>query len=717
LLSVGGHSRGGSSEDSRRWQARDEIDHRLESGGLYRRVVRGNYRQYHPGYRPDIDGLRALAVLPVVLYHAGLGFPGGFVGVDVFFVISGYLITSLISKAMQEGRFSILSFYERRARRILPALLAVLVASTAAAFLLFMPPDFAMFGRSAVATALFVSNMHFASEAGYFDAASSVKPLLHTWSLAVEEQFYIFFPLLLLAIQRWMAPIRLLILSVLVTGSLALDLWLTGRATVEAFFLSPPRFWEIGLGSLLALAPCLILRPLFAAATALVGAALIGAALFAISGRTAFPGAWALLPCVGTALIIAAGISPNPVSRVLSVGPLVFIGLISYSLYLWHWPLIVFVQYAQGRPLDETQAVVVVSVSLVLAAMSWWLVELPIRRRTLFTDRKALLRAACGTIAMICVVGATIDVADGLPGRLPSDVQAIYAAREDKGPFIATTCFADGSSGPTDADVRAGRLCQVGSTGAGRIKFIVWGDSHAGAMAPAIDAAAKDYRQKGLFAGRATCPPLIDYQDVSGHQEKRDACVVYNAAVLDLIKASHVSQAFLIARWPREVLGTEYGREGIFFDPNAPHATSDRSIYVSEALDRTLAALSNLGVHTVLVMDVPEPGYDVPYWMAKAALHHHASTLDPSRKAVEERRSQALAILRAAAQKFRADLIDPATDFCDQERCRVESNGIPLYMDADHLTRTAAIGLRHFYDPIFAARRAAPPAAEPPASQ
>ena len=698
MLSLGGHMRGSRSDDG---PSQGHHGNHQPPGKLHRGIAQDP--QNRPDYRPDIDGLRAVAVLPVVLYHAGLGFPGGFVGVDVFFVISGYLITSLIFGEMQQGRFSIVTFYERRIRRIIPALLVVLAASAAAAYALFMPPDFDMFGRSVIATALFVSNMHFASQVGYFDAASSVKPLLHTWSLAVEEQFYIFFPLLLLALHRWMLPFRLPILSALCAASLALNLWLTGREPADAFFLAPPRFWELGLGCLLALAPRLAIRPTVAAVAAFAGVAMIVTAVFTISDRTAFPGAWALLPCIGAALIIAAGSSPNALSRrVLGFKPLVFVGLISYSLYLWHWPLIVFTQYAGGRSLDRMEALVLVAASLVLATMSWWLIELPIRRRRLFVARRTVLALACGMIALTCVMGAAVHVFDGFPGRLPSDVQAIYAARRDEGPFLSPKCLAEDSSGPTEADVRSGNLCPMGAAEGDSPSFIVWGDSHAAAMAPAIDAAAKTFHRVGLFAGRTTCPPLIQYQGVSRNKQKRDACIAHNSAVLDMIKTMHIPEVFLVARWPREVLGAEYGREGMFFDPNAPYARSDRSAEVAAALDRTLTALSNLGVHVVLVADVPEPGYDVPYSLARAALHHRAPDVDPPRAVVEERRRQAVAILRAAAGKFGADLVDPIADFCDQERCKVESDGMPLYMDADHLTQTAAHRLKHLYDPIFA---------------
>jgi peptidoglycan/LPS O-acetylase OafA/YrhL len=604
---------------------------------------------------------------------------------------------------MRESRFSLVNFYERRIRRIFPALFVVLAASVVVAYRLFMPPEFVLFGHSALATALFFSNVQFWQEAGYFDTAAHLKPLLHTWSLAVEEQFYLTFPLLLLAIRRW-APARAAqILAILVVAAFALSVWWVARDPVAAFYLAPARFWELGLGCLLALAPRLTLRPMSAAVLALAGLCLIGASWFLLSADSAFPGAGALAPCLGAAMVIAAGASPNAASGLLGVRPMVFVGLISYSLYLWHWPIIVFAQYAQGRALDGLQGLLVVALSFAVATLSWRLVERPVRRRALLSGRTALFGAAGMAMAGACAAGAVIVALGGLPGRLPPEVRAIYEARRDRSPFASDACFTDETNGPTDRDVRGGKLCSVG-VGAGAPSFIVWGDSHAAAMAPAVDAAARKYARRGLLAARASCAPLIDYQAASSKQAKRDACISHNAAVLDLIRTSRVTLVFLVARWPREVLGAEYGKEGVFFNPNAPYRITDRSAYVAAALDETLAALARLGVHAVLVMDVPEPGYDVPYALAKAALRHVTPDIDPPRQVVAQRQRQARAILQAAAAKFGADVIDPTARFCDRDRCHVAANGIPYYADADHLTQTAARTLGDLYDPVFAAR-------------
>ncbi|MEO1020870.1 MAG: acyltransferase, partial [Pseudomonadota bacterium] len=327
-------------------------------------------------YRPDIDGLRALAVLAVVFYHAGFDIVGGgFVGVDVFFVISGYLITSIIMKDIQSADgFSIAKFYERRARRIFPALFAVIFASSIAAFFILTPLELDRFARSAIAATLFVSNIFFRYQTGYFAGDADEQPLLHTWSLAVEEQFYIFFPLFLMFVHRFL-PRRISLLVLLVAiVSLAMALVGIRFSTAAAFYLAPPRAWELMLGALLALGAVPTLRwRLGRELVAIVGLAAIAWSVTRFDEATIFPGFAALLPTFGTAALIWAGMGPGTslVNRLLSQKPLVFVGLISYSLYLWHWPLIVFHEFSVAHRPSPRELLVILAISFVLAIISW----------------------------------------------------------------------------------------------------------------------------------------------------------------------------------------------------------------------------------------------------------------------------------------------------------------------------------------------------------
>src|SRR5207248_6169363 len=303
-------------------------------------------------YRPEIDGLRALAILPVVLFHyRAPGFQGGFVGVDVFFVMSGYLITGLVQSEMQCGTFSLAQFYERRVRRIFPGLFAMLAVVSIAAYVLLFPADLVRYAQSLFATALFGANFEFWREAGYFDTFANQKPLLHLWSIAVEEQFYLLFPALLILLRHAAPRLRIAAVGFVFIASFALGAWGVGAAPVATFYLLPARAWELMLGALLALGAVPAFRTRMASETlAALGLVLIGASMFAFTPATPFPGPAALLPCAGAALVIhAADPQRTFVGRALGVRPLVFIGLISYSLYLWHWPVFVFATYVHFR--------------------------------------------------------------------------------------------------------------------------------------------------------------------------------------------------------------------------------------------------------------------------------------------------------------------------------------------------------------------------------
>ncbi|HEY8581046.1 MAG TPA: acyltransferase, partial [Beijerinckiaceae bacterium] len=327
-------------------------------------------------YRPDIDGLRAIAVLAVVIFHARLGvLPGGFVGVDVFFVISGYLIASIILKEEAEGRFSLARFYERRIRRIFPALFVVVAASAALGALVLTPIDYVAFGRSAVAALAFYSNIYFNRQAGYFAPDAETQPLLHTWSLGVEEQFYVVAPFVLLALQRragrWRGPI----FAALFAASLGVSAWGVEREAQWAFYLPHARAFELMCGVALAmgLVPAVRDRNMREALAAL-GMALILGPILLFSAATPFPGFAALAPALGTALLIHTSTPDDrtQIGAVLARRPMVFVGKISYSFYLWHWPLLAFGEYHWGAALTAPGRAALLVGAAGLAALSTW---------------------------------------------------------------------------------------------------------------------------------------------------------------------------------------------------------------------------------------------------------------------------------------------------------------------------------------------------------
>ncbi len=434
-------------------------------------------------YRRDIDGLRALAILPVVFYHLGLGgITGGYVGVDVFLVISGYLITSIIRREQQAGRFSFVDFWARRARRILPALFVMMAASLVIGWFLMAPRDYEELGRSVRYQTMFASNILFWKQDGYFDAASEFKPLLHTWSLSVEEQFYILFPLLLAAVSGRLLRWRLAILLALLALSLAASVWAVSQRPGSAFFLLPMRAWELLAGAVLALLPGGSRGhsqwSLQLAAT--LGIAAILLPVFFYDSDTPFPGLAALPAVLGTALLIwANGAGDTWVRRLLGWQPLVWFGLISYSLYLWHWPLYVFVQYHALETLGLPARLGLLAASIGLAALSLYYVEAPFRERKLFAGRRQMLGAALCSLLLLGVIGQLVRHYDGVPSRLSEE--ALRYAKASKWRDGQTDCMFDKKALSQES------ICRFpAELAAERPLLVSWGDSHSAAVSPLL---------------------------------------------------------------------------------------------------------------------------------------------------------------------------------------------------------------------------------------
>jgi peptidoglycan/LPS O-acetylase OafA/YrhL len=364
-------------------------------------------------YRREIDGLRALALIPVLFFHAGFeAFSGGYVGVDVFFVISGYLITSIVLKSLDEGRFSIVNFYERRMRRILPALFLVLLVSFPFAWAWMLPADMERYSAGLASVSLFGSNILFWRTSGYFDVEAELRPLLHTWSLAVEEQFYLLYPLLFLLVWARGRKAFVLFIAIGAVLSFALAEWASHLRPSATFYLLPTRAWELALGALTAVYLSQRHAPAGSsqvhAAGSLLGLVLISFAVFAFDDATPFPGKYALLPTVGTVLIICFATDETWTGRLIASRVLVGIGLVSYSAYLWHQPLLALARHRSLGHIEWPLAAMLLAASLALAALSWKYVEKP------FRDRKKISRPHVFGLA---AVGSVLFLAVGLGGH------------------------------------------------------------------------------------------------------------------------------------------------------------------------------------------------------------------------------------------------------------------------------------------------------------
>lgn len=476
-------------------------------------------------YRPDVDGLRAVAVLLVIFGHLKQYALGGYIGVDIFFVISGYLISAHILSEMREGRFSIVTFYERRIRRIFPALLVMLAFTSLLAWRYLYPSELADYARSLIAAIFSVSNLLFWHQAGYFDAPSLVKPLLHTWSLAVEEQFYVFFPLFLVLIRKFL-PTRLKSAIFAFTGiTFALSVYYVHRDASAAFFFAPLRAWELLFGTILSQHYLPDIRRAICRHIASVGGLLlIFIPAFVYTEATPFPGLAALPPCLGAALLIAAGeTGPSLGGRLLSLRPVVFVGLISYSLYLWHWPILVFQTIGNLLINDPDSSrrvkIAIFAVSLLLGYLSWRFVETPFRKGRFRPARTPLFLVNGAAVALLSLAAVAALLSHGAPRRFPADAlrAASYLNTKMDAPYNGGTCF----FGPDD-QYRTFQPAACFHDVPGKKTYLLMGDSHAGHLWPGLHAVFPELNLSEASAsycpvltpegeGRPACRQIVDY--------------------------------------------------------------------------------------------------------------------------------------------------------------------------------------------------------------
>jgi peptidoglycan/LPS O-acetylase OafA/YrhL len=643
-------------------------------------------------HRADIDGLRAVAIVPVLLFHAGISqVPGGFSGVDVFFVISGYLITGLILDDIAKGQFSIAHFYERRVRRILPALFFLLIFTSIAAYALLMPDDAREFGRSLFATMLFSSNVLFAKQTGYFQAPAEMKPLLHTWSLAVEEQFYILYPLFLFLITRYLRKRYVIVLLSTLGLSLAFSIWDVHWHRSVAFYSSAARAWELLVGGILAIRIIPALRQrIMADILGLLGLLLLVFSFLFLSGSLPFPGANALYPAIGTALIIYSGTSHETIaSRVLSTKPLVFIGLISYSLYLWHWVLIVFYRYYSLHPLGGWSRLALISIAAVIATLSWKFVENPFRgRRRLVQSRNVLFAGAATGSVMFILFAGVLFLTHGLPARLDKKVLGLLASKND---YWARR------------DACMDRICRIGDDRA-TPTFILWGDSHAGAIAPAFEQIATANGVSGFVAFSPACAPLLGLKRYD--EDDPEKCTRFNRSVLNLIESSHIRNVFLHARWGLYAEGSRYGQEwgGPVLLTGDRNPQQDYAKFASLFVS-TVEELKRVNANIIVVSSVPEVRLDVPTSLARAAVTGRSSAVVTPYSEFMARQGRTFSLLSQVVQKYDVRLVYPHRLICSDAWCPTTHEDHILYVDSNHLSVQGATYLAPEFAPLLKGMR------------
>ncbi|WCR11940.1 acyltransferase [Paracoccus stylophorae] len=663
-------------------------------------------------YRPEIDGLRTIAVLPVVFFHAGIGpFHGGFSGVDIFFVISGYLITSLIIGDLEAGKFSILNFYTRRVRRILPALFFVLALSSLAAFHILYPLELNEFAQSVVATMFFSSNIFFWIKSDYFATAAELKPLLHTWSLGVEEQYYLFFPPLMMVIWKGARKVRLSLslLGFIAALSLAACLVLSETWSGMTFYLLPFRAWELLIGAMCAI----VLARWHIPANG--PAAILGAVLIAISvlfgSEHGWPSWQALLPTVGSGLVILFASGSSGIGRLLATGPMVGIGLLSYSLYLWHQPLFAFTRLRLPDEPSVSLKFALIALAILLSWFTWRFVEKPFRTRGpegfVVGDRKVAVMT--GSVAVVFVAAGLLgDATDGWPKRTaPSGLtfaqitSDLAGAQIDNLPCDTDLAFNPALTAPLPECVFA-----AAGTDPPR-RAILLGDSHGSIMTEAVAARLVSAGYETSVATFGGCVPFPGYRTVF-----RD-CHAANTAMYRHVAESGYDVIVLVFR-----------PQPVFFEDHriipAGDASPDQPVDVLEMIRSGLMQLIGTGANVILFEPVP----DMPRDIGHLARNRFAFDEDHATVEFSIPFSQYLGRTEPVLDFLRTirapdlTVLETSRVMCDgiDRACAGIEAGVALYIDDNHLSRFGVHKLmagvdKDLQDALDASNLAVPPQA------
>ncbi len=644
-------------------------------------------------YRKEIDGLRAVAVIPIILFHAGFKhFSGGFVGVDVFFVISGYLITSIILSEKEKGTFSLINFYERRARRIIPALFLVMIASTLASWFWLSPAHMKDFSESLLAVSLFSSNILFWQETGYWGVVNELKPLLHTWSLAVEEQYYVFFPLFLMLMWRFKKRWILNSFFLIAIGSLSLSHWAAYNLPTANFFLLPTRGWELAIGAGVAfyfLYRKNIMRSLLSHKAvdeflSLFGLILIGYAVFVFDEQTPVPSLYALVPTIGTALVIIFSSKETLSGKLLGSKIPVAIGLISYSTYLWHQPLFVFARHTSLEEPSKAIFGILSFIAILLAYISWKFVETPFRKKGRHSRKQIFLITVIGS-AVFIVFGFIGHITDGYKARLSNAALKIDNSANAVG--IST-------------------LDVIGD--ASNIKGVILGDSHANSIVHSLNDALinEKYGLKSYI--KDGCPPLrgLYRHDIASYGDVCD--LHYKRAYGEIISDNNLQTVVIVARFTLYLESSRFdnGEGGIEKGPtthviyddlkfkNGIRPLSQRQALIAARIAEDVKTLLDASKKVVLVYPIPEVGWDTSsIGIQKAWESGQDVTISTSFKQFIARNAFAFSVLDALGEHENLKRVYPHKYFCNtyiQDRCIAIYKSNSFYRDSNHLSNSGA---------------------------
>lgn len=627
-------------------------------------------------YRPEIDGLRAVAVLPVIFFHTGLSyFSGGYIGVDVFFVISGYLITTIILNDIEAGTFSIAKFYERRIRRILPALTVVLLVCLPFAYYWLMPTQLTEFSQSLIAVPLFASNILFWLKTGYFETTSELKPLLHTWSLAVEEQYYLFFPLLLIFLSRFGKRIKLATLFIILIASILLAQLRIENHPESTFYLLPSRLWEILIGSFTAFyffyknreKPSKDIPLVLSQTLSVLGLCFILYSIFAFDEKTPFPSFYTLAPTLGTALIILFASNKTITGKFLSNKLFVGIGLISYSAYLWHQPLFVFARIMGVNKPSIWLMFALGVLSLGLAYLTWKYIETPFRDKTRFSTKRIFQFALISSCILIAI-GVLGYINKGFENRVAPNGMSYARLDSILQPSYGLDKTCESFSSITSEQCRTDSDPEI----------LVWGDSYAMHLIPGILASNPD--AKIIQMTKSSCAPILGVGiiDPEHSRSSASACIEFKEEVLNSLK-----------NYPNiryAVLGSSFMD---YFIDRSELLVNDQITPINKDLTlsyfrTTLYTLLRLGITPVIFAPPPENGQLIGNCVVNSTFYFGASNCGLTTQNYENHSKDVIEFLREVEKEYQVIWVSDV--LCDEKSCNTEMEGFFIYGNGGHLS-------------------------------
>ncbi len=650
-------------------------------------------------YRAEIDGLRALAVLPVIFFHAGFEyFKGGYIGVDIFFVISGYLITSIIIKEQELNNFSLLKFYERRARRILPALFFIMFVSSFFAWFWLAPSDLKDFGQSLISVATFSSNFLFWIESGYFDTAVELKPLIHTWSLSVEEQYYLIFPVFMilfwkLGIKKIAFILIIVLILSLCTAQIISSYDFTSKISTSSFYLLPTRIWELLIGALCAI--YLKNNRFFQSAIlnnflSILGIFLIIFAIIFFNKSTPFPSFYTLIPTLGTMLLIIAT-TPNTIFyKFLSWSPLVGVGLISYSAYLWHQPILAFARHRTLDGLSDLVLMLLCILSIGLAYLSWAYIEKPFRDKKVTSTKFIACFSTIGIFLFISI-GSYFHFTNGAPQRVTFEDSLI----ESFMPTDFENCFSIEFNHYAD---KWG--CSLGAKKE-KYDLVFFGDSHSLSLKNLISDVAKKNNLSVFYTGSNGCLPFLGVYPDRNDQNQYN-CPLLNERVYKFIRENKIKNLFLSARWSYYTHG-EYDKSGVQYiaeNSEGPFNLDSSKITFENTLRDTIKQYQNLGIKINIISQPPQQ------YRKAETLYFLSKVRNTGIKSLSVRKND-FSALEETSHKFFAEqgkkinYIYTADIFCDEQICLFGEEDQSYYYDDDHLNDFGANKLQSLLQKNF----------------